>query len=141
MYGLALGALAVARANTCGAQVVAGDAGVVVIVVYPVGAVGAAGQALVGGGRLALWDHHADVLALETHFVPLPSAAIALLMARPADLAGSLVAVKWTLSKAGRHGSIACGVLQSSILACEALGVQRAKACVTEVMAGVAGPV
>jgi len=90
---------------------------------------------------LALWDHHTDILALETHLVPLPCAAIALMVAVPADLAGSLVAVKRTLIKAGRHGCIACGVLYSSKLACEALGVQRAKACFTEVMAGVAGPV
>ena len=141
MYGLALGALAVVGANTCGTQVVAGNAGVVVIVVDPVGAVGAGGQALVGGGRLALWDHHADVLAPEAHLVPLASAAIALVVARPADLAGGFVVVKWTLSNAGRHSCIACGVLKSRILACEALGVQRTKACVTEVMAGAAGPI
>lgn len=141
MYGLALGALAVARANTCGTQKVAGDAGVVVIMVYPVGAVGALGQALVGGGRLALLDLHTDILAPEAHLVPLASAAIALLVAWPADLAGGFVAVKWTLSKAGRHSCSPCGVLQCSILACEALGVLRAKACFTEVIAGVAGPV
>ena len=141
MYGLALGALAVVGANTCGTQVVAGNAGVVVIVVDPVGAVGAGGQALVGGGRLALWDHHADVLAPEAHLVPLACAAIALLMACPADLAGSFVVINRTLSNAGRHSCIPCGVLKSSILACEALGVQRTKACAAEVVAGVAGPV
>ena len=141
MYGLALGALAVAGANTCGTQVVAGDAGVVFIMVYPVRTVRAGGQALVGGGQLALWDHHTDVLAPEAHLVSLASAAIALLVAGPADLAGSFVVVKWTLSKAGRHGCIPYGVLYSSKLACEALGVQRTKACVTEVMAGAAGPI
>ena len=49
MHGLALGTLAVAGANTCVTEVVAEDAGVVVIVVYPVRAVRAGGQALVGG--------------------------------------------------------------------------------------------
>ena len=101
MYGLALGALAVAGANTCGTQVVAGDAGVVVIVVDPVGAVGAGGQALVGGGRRGLWDHHTDILAPEAHLVPLACAAITLLVARPADFAGGFVAVRRALSKAG----------------------------------------
>ena len=90
---------------------------------------------------MGLWDHHTDIFAPEAHLVPLPCATIALLVAGPADLVGSLVVVKWTLSKAGRHGSIPCGVHYSTKLACEALGVQRTKACVTEVVAGDAGVV
>ena len=98
---LALGALAVVGADTCGTQEVARDAGVAVVTVHPIRYVGAAAEALVGEGHLCLLDHQAEVPAPGAHPVPLPTAAVTLLMAGPADLPGSLVMVRWALGQTG----------------------------------------
>ena len=100
-HSLALSALAVAGADTPGTQKVARDAGVVVVIVHPVRYVGAGAQALVGEGCLGLLDHQTEVPASGAHPVPLSPAAVTLLVAGPADLAGSLVVVGRALREAG----------------------------------------
>ena len=100
-HSLALSALAVAGTDTHGTQKVARDAGVVIVIVHPVRCVGAGAQALVGEGCLGLLDHQTEVPASGAHPVPLSPAAVTLLVAGPADLAGSLVVVGRALREAG----------------------------------------